>query len=408
MIVRRTIPPAAAPISLSDLLYGFLGIMNGKAIGRLEGDIKEYFGVEYPFFVSSGKAALFIILIALNRMSGKRKVIIPAYTCYSVPSAVHMAGLEIVLCDVKRETLDFDFSRLKMLLDQDTLCVVPTHLFGVPSDIERVRELCGDSIFIVEDAAQAMGARNRKGKLGTLGDVSFFSLGRGKNITCGNGGIILTSSRDIAESIRRQVDVLEDVSMVDYLKQVVEVIFLILFLHPNLFWFPKGLPFLKLGETEFHRKFPVKKFTAFQAGLLRGWRTKLEMFNRRRAEVSDYYIGVLPPEYRTPFHKDGSPFNRFPFCLDDRSQKDALCKRGSMAGISPMYPGPIHKIRELAGTFGDSDFEGADDLSDTLVTLPTHVLLQRNDKRIIGDMVKEAFRQSGNGGTMMRRRAECH
>ena len=252
-----------------------------------------------------------------------------------------------------------------------------------------------------------MGARNRKGKLGTLGDVSFFSLGRGKNITCGNGGIILTSSRDIAESIRGQVDGLEDVSMLDYLKQVAEVIFQIIFLHPNLFWFPKGLPFLKLGETEFHRKFPVKKFTAFQAGLLRDWRAKLEMFNRGRSEVSDDYIRALPPEHRMPIHRDGIPYNRFPLCLGDRSQKDAFCKRGSLVGISPMYPGPIHKIRELAGTFAGSCFEDADDLSDTLVTLPTHILLRRNDRRVIGDMVKDAFRQTGNDVATMRRRAEC-
>ena len=76
----------------------------------------------------------------------------------------------------------------------------PTHLFGIPSDVDRTRRICEEKgIFLVEDAAQAMGVEHGGRKLGTLGDVGFFSLGRGKNISCGSGGIILTSSADIAE-----------------------------------------------------------------------------------------------------------------------------------------------------------------------------------------------------------------
>ena len=408
MKIRRTLPPAAAPISLSDLMHGFMGIVNRNAIGRLERELHDYFGVEYPILVSSGKAALFLILTALNRMNGKRKVIIPAYTCYSVPSAIRMAGLEIVLCDIRQETLDFDYSHLKTLLDRDTLCVIPTHLFGIPSDVEKVRDLCGESIFIVEDAAQAMGAQIKEGRLGTLGDVAFFSLGRGKNITCGNGGIILTSSRDIAESIRKHHAELEDISVIEYLKNILEVVFLVLFLRPNLFWFPKGLPFLGLGETKFYRKFPVKRFTAFQAGLMSNWRTKLEMFNRRRSEVADYYIEALQLKDRMPIHRNGFPYNRFPVCLGEKTTKDALCGPGSVLGISPMYPGPIHKIRELTGSFGNSNFEGAEKTSVTLVTLPTHILLNEKDTKVIGTMVKGALRETGDGESMVRRSAACH
>src|SRR5207245_5662503 len=87
----------------------------------------------------------------------------------------------------------------------DTLCVVPTHLLGLPSDVERVKDLCeGKGTFVVEDAAQAMGLKHGDHLAGSLGDVSFFSLGRGKNITCGSGGIILTNSDSIAKSIQNE------------------------------------------------------------------------------------------------------------------------------------------------------------------------------------------------------------
>ena len=224
-----------------------------------------------------------------------------------------MAGLEIVLCDIRPETLDYDFSQLKKLVDDDTLCILSTHLFGIPSDVAKIRSLIGDKrIFIVEDAAQAMGGVSDDQKLGTLGDVAFFSLGRGKNITCGSGGVIITSAADIAGSIRKEYEDLEKVSMIEYVKNIVEVIFQAIFIRPNLYWFPKNLPFLKIGETLYYRTFPVKQFTGFQAGLLHDWREKLETMNRRRSDNAEYYIENLQLSGRMPIYENGLHYNRFP------------------------------------------------------------------------------------------------
>ena len=78
-------------------------------------------------------------------------------------------------------------------MTDETLCVLAIHLFGIPANLDRIKKLCRKKdIFIVEDAAQAMGGEYKGGMLGTIGDVGFYSLGRGKNITCGSGGIIVT------------------------------------------------------------------------------------------------------------------------------------------------------------------------------------------------------------------------
>ena len=103
-------------------------------VGKRESEIREYFGSESVFLVSSGKAALVLILHALSSLRSRRKVLIPAYTCYSVPSAIVRSGLEIVLCDVNPDTLDFNYDRLEFLADEETLCVIPTHLFGICSE----------------------------------------------------------------------------------------------------------------------------------------------------------------------------------------------------------------------------------------------------------------------------------
>lgn len=394
MKVRRAIPPAAAPISLRELVHGFLGIARKGADGNLEKEIRNYFGVDHVFLASSGKAALFLILSGLNGLTGKRKVIIPAYTCFSVPSAIRLAGLDIVLCDIEPETLDFDFSRLKSLIDDDTLCVIPTHLFGIPADIPRVREVCGKrKIFVVEDAAQAMGAEYDGRKLGTFGDVGFFSLGRGKNITCGSGGVIVTSSEDIADSIRTQCRELETVPMTEYLKIILEIVFLMVFIRPSLFWLPRQLLFLKLGETRFYRTFPVRKLTGFQAGLLHDWISKLETLNRERSTHADDYIESLGLAGEMPIYSGGYPCNRFPVYVGERSVKDMLCESGKWDGITPMYPFPVHRIPELAGHFDHLVFEGANTISDTLVTLPTHALLTNRDTTSVLERIRSVSRR---------------
>lgn len=408
MNIRRTIPPSAAPVSFKDLVHGFREVMNRNFSASLENELKEYFGTEHVFLVSSGRAALFLILSGLKRLTGKKKVILPAYTCFSVPSSVRMAGLEIVLCDIRPETLDYDFTQLKSLLDDETLCILSTHLFGIPSDVAKVRSLTGDKrIFIVEDVAQAMGGVFDDQKLGTLGDVAFFSLARGKNITCGSGGVIITSAGDIAGSIREEHSNLEKVSMIEYAIKILEIIFQTIFIRPDLYWFPKSLPFLKIGETHYCQAFPVKKFTGFQAGLLHNWRKKLEMMNRSRSDNAKYYIESFQLSGRMPIYDNGMYYNRFPMYLADKTSKDKLCEMGNALGISSMYPSPIHEIKEIKDNYKNVRFEFAELIADTLVTLPTHVLLNGKDRKMICEMVGDFIGREQRDEPAMPQRAGC-
>jgi len=208
MRIGRTLPPAAAPIYPRDILSGIRGHLNGyRELDRFETDLKNYFGVRYCFLLSSGKAALTLILEALKEIHPDRdEVLIPAFTCYSVPSAIVRAGLKVKLCDNNPDTLDFDFNQLSKMLSKESvheevnkpnkpnqpnklnrprkpneshklnepnelnkpnepnqpnepvtrlLCIIPTHLFGIPSDIGRIRKLLPDpKVTIVEDAAR--------------------------------------------------------------------------------------------------------------------------------------------------------------------------------------------------------------------------------------------------------------
>lgn len=362
---------------------------------KIEIEMKEYFGVKHVFPVSSGKAALALILSCLKGMSKKKKVIIPAYTCYSVPSAVVMSGLDIVLCDLMPDTLDYDFEELEKLADEGTLCILSTHLFGIPSDVGRARDIARRrGIYIIEDAAQAMGAVNGREKLGALGDAAFFSLGRGKNITCGSGGIIVTSSEEIGRSIKEQYLKLKEEPPGEYVKNIIEVVFMKIFLNPTFYWFPDGLPFLKIGETRFYNTFPVYRLSSFKAGLLHRWRDKLEKYNNFRLINGEYYINQLDLEKTIPMYSDGFHYLRFPLYMHHGSQKEDICKRYKFLGVSPMYPDSINHIKEIGEKFTNMQYKNAEIIAKTLVTLPTHISMEEHDKARICEAMKDCLTDS--------------
>jgi len=188
MKLQRTLPPAAAPIYINDITHGIGALFCGnRGREQFRNELKRHFGVKYCFLVSSGKAALYCILKSLQKLHPDRdEVLIPAFNCYSVPSAIVKAGCSIRLCDIDPDTLDFNKEQLAEELSDSKrlLCVIPTHLFGLEADVGSVCRLINDeSVFVVEDAAQSMGNGSPEAWSGLSGDVGFFSLGRGKSFS---------------------------------------------------------------------------------------------------------------------------------------------------------------------------------------------------------------------------------
>jgi perosamine synthetase len=413
MRVQRTLPPAAAPLTLGDLLHGLDGTFHGEGYSRrLEAELREYFGARHVFLVSSGKAALTLILLALSRLSGRREVVLPAYTCFSVPAAVERAGLSLKLADVDPETLDFDYDSLGNAIGPDTLCVVCQHLFGVPADVERIQRLCDQTgAFLIEDAAQAMGARYRDQMVGSLADVGFFSLGRGKNITAGSGGIILTNRECIAEALREAYEELGIPTITTALGELVRLALMSILIRPTLYWLPAGLPFLRLGETRFELDFPIRRMSGMNAGILSNWRDRLTRANAIRVTIAAYLRAQLGFENA---HGATIPYLRFPVMMDSRQARDRVhdlaMTRG--LGVSRMYPTPINEIQEIKDRFAGRTFPFAKLIADRLLTLPTHHLVADSDRRSVcellrygevGGAVNEAARTPRLGGAAGRR-----
>lgn len=388
MRVRRTLPPAAALLELSDLLHGLAATFHGASYTRrLEAELREYFGAKHVFLVSSGKAALTMILLALRRLSDRREVLVPAYTCFSVPAAVERAGLSVRLADVDPVTFDFDHGSLLKSIGSETLCVVSHHLFGVPSDIESVQRACAQTgAFLIEDAAQAMGGRDKGRMLGSQADVGFFSLGRGKNITAGSGGIILTNCDRLAATLAAEYQRLRAPGLATSLGELARIVLMAIFIRPSLYWLPAALPFLRLGQTRFERDFPLRRISGMSTGILRHWRSRLAEANRIRVATAGYFASTLRLE-----NVPGAtiPYLRLPVLMHSREARDRVCafaaRRG--LGVGRMYPTPLNEIEELEERFTGQTFPAAKLIAERLLTLPTHHLLAERDRRAVRDLL---------------------
>jgi perosamine synthetase len=400
---QRTLPPSAAPIDIVDILHGFAGIVQGKKeIDRFNNGLRRYFGVKHCFLVSSGKAALYCILKALQKLHPDRnEVLVPAFNCYSVPSAVLGAGCSIRLCDVDPHTLDFDARELGRILAQNKrlLCVIPTYLFGLHADVKGLRPMINDNdITIVEDAAQAMGSLENGMKIGLLGDVGFFSLGRGKALSTYEGGIIVTNNDAIGKTLAGVVTALPEYSALQVLRLIIQAIAITVLSHPLLFWIPKGLPFLKIGETLFEHSFPIRVVCPFQAGLAWNWEKKLHDLQARRKANAEWWASYFwdnPLPGISSFIRSGGPLPnllRFPIRVDDNDIRDAVLLKSEERGmgISATYPLSLDELPELKNQLF-APCPDARACARTLLTLPVHCHVTEHDREEIGTLLARMY-----------------
>ncbi|MDQ7837639.1 MAG: DegT/DnrJ/EryC1/StrS family aminotransferase [Thermodesulfobacteriota bacterium] len=369
----------------SDILAGLKETLYGnKCLEGFKEDIRRYFGVRHCFLVSSGRAALTMLLKAMRQLSpDKDEVVLPAYTSFSVPSAVVKAGLKVSLCDIDPETMSPDIDSLKESLSDKTLCFVVCHLYGYPCDMDAILKMAGESgVFVIDDAAQAMGATYKGKALGTFGDAGIFSLSRGKNITTIDGGIIITDSEKIAAELSKLE--LKKAGFLDRLNLIFKAMIMSLLLRPHFYWIPQRLPFLKLGLSVFSTEFGLKEFTGVQAGIGRRMLRRLKQINEGRKKKAGGLMAGLSGCSGVKFPRQIAGAEPVFLRLPVRLNRIDDCGKAGL-GIVRSYPYPLNEIDALRPHLVSDgrNFPGAKEFSRRVWTLPTHGYVQQEDMKNI-------------------------
>lgn len=177
--------------------YGFDGPRKGIWKARdLEAAICQRFGCSHAQLVSSGTAALTTALAALGIGYGD-EVIMPAFTFVASFEAVLSVGATPVLVDID-DTLTLDPEAVRRAISSRTRCIMPVHMCGSMADLDALQSICREhGLFLLEDACQSIGGTYKGKALGSIGDAGTFSFDFVKTITCGEGGVVMTSSAEI-------------------------------------------------------------------------------------------------------------------------------------------------------------------------------------------------------------------
>ena len=199
MLSRRPheLPPTAGlPLRLGDLRPGAPALADNLA---------ALLGTPPLQLECSGTASLLIALTTLRELQPqRRRVVVPAFTCPLVAIAVRQAGLELELCDLRHGHCDMDPAALRAACDERTLAIIPTHLAGRVADVDDALAVARQvGAYVIEDAAQALGARRDGVSVGLAGDVGFFSLAAGKGLSIYEGGLLLARDPSLRERLAR-------------------------------------------------------------------------------------------------------------------------------------------------------------------------------------------------------------
>ena len=194
-----TVPPTAGlPLQLTDLLPW--------PAAHFAQQLAQWLRVDEVQLECSGTSALMVALRALKTLKpGRVEVIAPAYTCPLVALAIAQCGLQLRLCDLRADALDMDPARLQQLCSDNTLAVLPTHLCGRVADVDSALR-CARAVgaYVIEDAAQALGARVDGTTVGIKGDVGFFSLAVGKGLSTFEGGVLVAREHEMRAALRAE------------------------------------------------------------------------------------------------------------------------------------------------------------------------------------------------------------
>jgi dTDP-4-amino-4,6-dideoxygalactose transaminase len=195
--------PLSKPIFYEEEIDQIRGVLEsgwltqGPKSSELEKNFADYCNAKYALAVNSGTAALHLALMAHN-IGKDDEVIVPAITFIATPNSVVTQGAKPVFSEINPKTCNIDIEDVKKKITKKTKAIIPVHLYGNPADMDEIMEIAQkNNLTVIEDAAQAHGAEYKGKKIGSLGNTTCFSFHPMKNMTTGEGGMIVSNNEEV-------------------------------------------------------------------------------------------------------------------------------------------------------------------------------------------------------------------
>ncbi len=347
------------------------------------------------FFVDSGTAALALALSAIvKQLSAKKshnthpEVLLPAYACPDLVSAVLYAGAKPVLIDLQADTPWMDLTRVTEAISAETVALIAVNFLGIAERLSALKKITeAYDIFLIEDNAQAMtinvdinSMQKHDGGKTMIGDIAIMSFGRGKPFSILGGGVVYSQNAILCDTLSLLLAPLPVMPFNKWAYQL-KVLAYNALLNPYIYWIPANLPFLHLGETRFSELLTVMRLDA----------KRIEIFVENYKRVQSGVYDKTSVIYAALQHISPENFNdlsalagaknprllRYPVLLPSKDVRDRVLKRAKEEGlgVSVMYGKPLVDFEffsELHPQQKTNTDLVAANFANRLLTLPTH------------------------------------
>jgi len=329
-------------------------LAQGPKVEEFEALFASYIGTKYAMATSSGTAALHIALLASGIGNGDEVITTP-FSFIATANAILFCGARPIFVDIDKDTFCIDPGLIRAKITSKTKAVLPVHLYGQPCNMKEIAKICREhNLILMEDACQAHGAEYHGKKLGSF-DIGCFSFYPTKNMTTGEGGMILTDDSNIAERARM---IRSHGQKEKYIHEL-------------------------LGHNY--------RMTEIAAAIGVCQLKKLDEFNRQRIEharflteklgkIRGLIVPFVAPDVKHVFHQFTIKVTgNFSMSRDELKQR--LNDKGIITEV--YYPLPIHKQPLYKELGYDDSLPDAEKACEEVLSLPVHPLLTEEDLNYI-------------------------
>lgn len=382
-IIQKKVEPVVLEQMRSGMYIG------GTAVADFEKKFSDYIGVKHAIAVNSGTDALVIVLKALGIGAGDEVITTP-FSFFATAEAIAMTGAVPVFVDVQEDTYNIDTAKIEEKVNAHTKAILPVHIFGQPADMERILAIAEKyHLFVVEDACQAVGASVGNQKAGALGNAGCFSFFPTKNLGCFGDGGMITTDDDAAAAVCcafrehggayngvRAKRILEGSGKLPVENKTA-----------NTLYDPYKYYNYLVGYNS--------RLDAVQARILDIKLDYLDDFNRKRAQIADFYNHAFEKikELQIPQVRDGvSPvWHQYAFrCQDKEAMGSFLSSQG--IGSAAFYPVPLHLQKAFDDLgYKEGDLPVAEKITRQTVCLPIYPELTTEELAYIVRGVKKFY-----------------
>ena len=327
-----------------------------EKVKEFEDKFAKFCDVKNAVCVSSGTAAIFLSLMALDIKAGD-EVIVPSFSFIASAAPVIQVGARPVFVDVEAKTYAADPEKIREAVTERTKAIFPVHLFGHPANMDPILDIAKkNDLYVIEDACQAHGAVYKGHKVGGIGDVGCFSFYPSKNMTvCGDGGCVVTNDEEIAEKIRMLRD------------------------HGRR----EKYIFDALGYNF--------RFNEVQAAIGIKQLEKLPSWNEARRNVARMYNRALDGLVTTPAEEPWAKHVYHLYVIRTK-KRDLLAEFLKQHGVQTLvhYPVPIHQQPAITGALGPQPtLRITEKIAEEVLSLPTYPSLAATEVEYISEKISE-------------------